>query len=83
MIIGQVVAKNRAFGNNIIFYNSFFPFGGGDVPCVPPPWRRLCIPIFRRLLAKSSSAYDSILHTLKRKHYYVRCDSFDSQAKNS
>ena len=35
-IFGKVVAKNRAFGNNIIFLQQFFQFRG-DVPCVPPP----------------------------------------------
>ena len=30
-IFGKVVAKNRAFGNNIIFLQQFFPF-----PYVPP-----------------------------------------------
>ena len=28
-IFGKVVAKNRAFGNNIIFLQQFFPFRGG------------------------------------------------------
>ena len=37
-ICGKVVAKNRAFGNNIIFLQQFFQFRGGgrNVPCVPP-----------------------------------------------
>ena len=26
---GKVVAKNRAFGNNTIFYNNLFDYGGG------------------------------------------------------
>ena len=34
-IFGKVVAKNRAFGNTIIFLLQFFPFRGGDVPYVP------------------------------------------------
>ena len=32
MIFGKVVAKNRAFGNNIIFQQQFFPFRGGAFP---------------------------------------------------
>ena len=35
------VAKNRAFENNIIFLQQFFQFREGNVPNVPPPWRRL------------------------------------------
>ena len=27
-IFGKVAAKNRAFGNNIIFLQQFFPWGG-------------------------------------------------------
>ena len=35
-IFGKVVAKNRAFGNNIIFLQQFFPFrGGGTFPMFP------------------------------------------------
>ena len=37
-IFGKVVAKNRAFGNNIIFLQQFFHFGGGGVPYVPTYW---------------------------------------------
>ena len=37
-IFGIVVAKNIAFGNNIIFLQRIFLFHG-DVPCVPP-WLR-------------------------------------------
>ena len=29
MIFGKVVAKNRAFGNNIIFLQQFFSISGG------------------------------------------------------
>ena len=37
-IFGEVVAKNRAFGNNIIFLQQFFPFRGeGIFPPFPPP----------------------------------------------
>ena len=37
-IFGKVVAKNRAFGNNIIFLQQFFQFrGGGTFPVSPPP----------------------------------------------
>ena len=36
-IFGKVVAKNRAFENNIIFLQHFFQFrGGGNVLYVPP-----------------------------------------------
>ena len=35
-ICGKVVAKNRAFGNNIIFLQQFFPFRGGGFPPFPP-----------------------------------------------
>ena len=37
---GNVFAKNRAIGNNIIFLEQFFPFQEGEVPYVPP-WRHL------------------------------------------
>ena len=30
---GKFVSKNRAFGNNTIFYNNFLVWGGG----IPPP----------------------------------------------
>ena len=36
MIFGKVVAKNRPFGNNIIFLQHFFHFEVGDFPCAPP-----------------------------------------------
>ena len=39
-IFGKVVAKNRAFRNNIIFTRILSISGGGNVSCVPP-WRRL------------------------------------------
>ena len=34
-IFGKFVAKNRAFGNNIIFLQQNFPISGGDVRRVP------------------------------------------------
>ena len=34
-IFGKVVAKNRAFGNNIIFQQQFFSLSGGGSPCSP------------------------------------------------
>ena len=39
-IFGKAVAKNRAFGNNIIFIQQFFYFGEGCFLC--SPCRRLC-----------------------------------------
>ena len=36
LFLGKVVAKNRAFGNNIIFLQQFFPVGGGVEPPNPP-----------------------------------------------
>ena len=39
-IFQKFVTKNRAFGNNTIFLQQFFQFGGGDFPL--PPWQRLC-----------------------------------------
>ena len=43
-IIGKVVGKNRAIGNNIVYLQEFFQFRGrANVPYVPTPWRRLCI----------------------------------------
>ena len=41
-IFGKVDAKNRAFGNNIIFLQQFFSISGGLYPFSPIPWRRLC-----------------------------------------
>ena len=35
IFLGKVVAKNRAFGNNIIFLQHFFPFWWGG--CLKPP----------------------------------------------
>ena len=32
----KVVAKNRAFANNMIFYNNFFHFEGGGRSLCPP-----------------------------------------------
>ena len=32
----EVIAKNRAFGNNIIFLQQFFQVWGGGVSYVPP-----------------------------------------------
>ena len=32
----KVVAKNRAFGNNIVLLQQFFPFRGGGLPPCPP-----------------------------------------------
>ena len=39
LFFGKSVAKNRAFGNNIIFLQQFFPVRGGGVsnPPKPPP----------------------------------------------
>ena len=37
IIFGKVVAQNRAFGNNIIFLQQFFPFRGERSLCPPPP----------------------------------------------
>ena len=38
LFFGQFVAKNRNFGNNIIFLQQFFfRFGGGSNPHPPPP----------------------------------------------
>ena len=34
-IVVKVVAKNTAFGSNIIFYNKFSHFGGGAFPVFP------------------------------------------------
>ena len=36
-IFGKVVAKNRAFGNNIIFLQQFFSISGGGRSLCPPP----------------------------------------------
>ena len=36
-IFGKVVAKNRAFGNIIIFLQQFFQFRGGAFSVSPPP----------------------------------------------
>ena len=36
LFLGKVVAKNRAFGNNIIFLQQFFPVRGGvQTPLTP------------------------------------------------
>ena len=35
--LGKFVAKNRNLGNNIIFLQHFFRFGGGWTPLTPPP----------------------------------------------
>ena len=39
LFFGKFVAKNRNFGNNIIFLQQFFPVrgGGGFKPTNPPP----------------------------------------------
>ena len=37
IIFGKFVTKIRAFGNNPIFYNNFFGFGGGGYSPLPPP----------------------------------------------
>ena len=38
LFFGKFVAKNRNFGNNIIFLQQFFPVrGGGSNPQTPPP----------------------------------------------
>ena len=40
LFLGKDVAKNRAFGNNIIFLQEFFPVrGGGFEPPNPSPLR--------------------------------------------
>ena len=36
MIFGKYVTKNRAFGNNTIYLQQFFGFGGGVSPLNPP-----------------------------------------------
>ena len=36
--LGKVVAKNRAFGNNIIFLQQSFPVRGGVEPPNPPAY---------------------------------------------
>ena len=62
-IFGNVFAKNRAFGNNIIFPPQFFQFRGrGKVPRVPP-WRRLWIIKIPQIVKMSS--YLDILNILK------------------
>ena len=39
LFLGKVAAKNRAFGNNIIFLQQFFPVGGGvQTPPNPPAY---------------------------------------------
>ena len=48
LFFGKVVAKNRAFGNNIILLQQFFPVrggGGSNLPKPPPPLRRPLIRI--------------------------------------
>ena len=46
LLLGKFVAKNRNFGNNIIFLQHFFRFGGGGSNPQPPPLRTplLCKP---------------------------------------
>ena len=39
LFLGKFVAKNRAFGNNIIFLQQFFPVGGGG-------WHPLRTPLY-------------------------------------
>ena len=36
LFLGKVVARNRAFGNNIIVLQQIFPLGGGIFPRSPP-----------------------------------------------
>ena len=42
LFLGKVVAKNRAFGNSIIFLQQSFPVGGGGFN--PPPLRTPLVP---------------------------------------
>ena len=60
-IFGKVVAKNRSFGNNIIFLQQFFPGSGGAGLNPQPPclrhWLRVdCNPLINDE-AESSSNY--------------------------
>ena len=40
LFMGKLVAKNRAFGNNIIFLQQFFPGSWGGGVESPPPLRK-------------------------------------------
>ena len=44
LFLGKVVAKNRAFGNTVVFLQQFFQVrGGGLNPRNPPPYATDCI----------------------------------------
>ena len=45
LLLGKVVAKSRAFGNNIIFLQQFFSGSGGGVE--PPPLTHLRKPLVK------------------------------------
>ena len=76
---GKVVAKNWAFGNNIIFLEQFFPLRGGGVPCVPPHPGGAYVIIFliEEVYVKLCVYFDFLLQ-----HIYIWAVSFKVESFN-